>query len=182
MGFSQLYELSFYAVDLDYGILEADFLLRYGPNLDLSIQRLFRLPEVERCCLSSDNPSQTFCPSFTSTSKNIALSELQQKFPEVFEPLQRSRVIKHSVIAKIETVTETPVWARARRLAPDKLSALREEIDRLVRNRILEKSHSSWSSPIAMVKKPSGKYRLCADSVSLNKVIKKTRIPPTQHS
>ena len=80
-------------------------------------------------------------------------------------------------MAKIETVTETPLWTRALRLAPDKLSALQEEIDRLVRNGILEKSLSSWSSPIAMVKKPSGKYRLCADFVSLNKVLKKTRYP-----
>ena len=35
-------------------------MLRYGLNVDLSTQRLFRLPEVERCCLSNDDPSQTF--------------------------------------------------------------------------------------------------------------------------
>ena len=74
LGFSQLYEQPFYAVDLDYGVLGADFLLRYGLNVNLSTQRLFRLPEVERCCLSNGDPSQTFFPSSTSTSKNIILS------------------------------------------------------------------------------------------------------------
>ena len=58
------------------------------------------------------------------------MAELQQKFSEVFELLKRSRVVKHSVVAKVETVTETPVWSRSRRLALDKLVALRLEINR----------------------------------------------------
>ena len=106
------------------------------------------------------------CPS-----KDTFMAKLQQKFPKVFEPL------KHSVVAKVETVTETPVWSRFRRLASDKLAALRLKINRLINNGILAKSLSEWSSPIVMVKKANGQYRLCANFVSLNKVLKKTRYP-----
>ena len=75
------------------------------------------------------------------------MAELQQKFPEVFETLKRFCVFKHSVVAKVKTATETPIWSRSRRLAPNKLAALRLEINRLIRNGILAKSHSEWSSP-----------------------------------
>ena len=49
------------------------------------------------------------------------MAELQQRFLEVFEPLSRSRVVMHSVVAKVEAVTETPVWSHSLRLAPLRL-------------------------------------------------------------
>ena len=107
------------------------------------------------------------------------MAELQQKFPEVFEPLKRSRVVKHSVVAKVEIVTKTlfgPVSKDCPPL-PHIVAALRQEINRLVTSGILAKSHSDWSSPIVMVKKANGQYRRCANFVSLNKVLQKTRYP-----
>ena len=68
-----------------------------------------------------------------------------------------------------------PVWFRSRRLAPDKFKALKREIKRLITQDILAKSHSPWASPIVMVKKPSEEYRLCADFVALNKILKVPR-------
>ena len=73
------------------------------------------------------------------------MAELQQRFPEIFEPLKRSRLVKHSVVAKFKTVIETPVWSYSRRLDPDKLAALTLEINRLISYGIFAKSHSEWS-------------------------------------
>ena len=142
LGFSQLFEHSVFVTELDYGILGADFLSRYSLNVDISTKRLLRLPEIERCCVSQDDTLKEFSPSFPCLSKHTFMTELLQKFPEVFKPLKRSRVVKHSVVAKVETVTETPVWPRSRRLAPHKLAALRPEINRFISNGILAKSHS----------------------------------------
>ena len=177
LGFSQLFEHSFFVTEIDYGILGADFLSRHSLWVDMSTKRLLRLPEVERCCLFQNDNHKKFSPSSPCTSKDTFMAELLLKFPEVFEPLKRSRVVKHSVVAKVETVTETPVWSSSQRLAPDKLAAVRLEINRLISSGILAKSHSEWSSPIVMVKKANGQYRLCADFVSLNKVLKKIRYP-----
>ena len=98
---------------------------------------------------------------------------LRREFSEVFEPLKRCRLIKHSVVATVKTEVDEPIAFRARRLAPDKFSALKHEISRLLNQSIPEKSQSPWVFLIVMVPKTDpGKYRLCADFVALNKVLK----------
>ena len=37
------------------------------------------------------------------------------------------------------------------------------EVDAMLRDEIIERSTSGWSSPIVMVKKPNAKYRFCID-------------------
>ena len=89
------------------------------------------------------------------------LEKLKSQYPQVLEQATRCRKIKHSVVAHLETNIEVPVWSRSRRLTPDKFEALKREIKQLVTQGVLGKSHSPWVNPIVMVKKPSGKYRLC---------------------
>lgn len=100
LGFSQLFEHTFYVVELDYGILGADFLCHFNLNVDMSTKRLFCLPEVERCCLSQDDSPQMFSPTSYSLSETSILANLERDFPEVFEPLKRSRFVKHSIESK----------------------------------------------------------------------------------
>ena len=52
------------------------------------------------------------------------------------------------------------------------------ELERLLEEDIIEKVESSptdWISPIVMVPKPSGEYRLCVDMVEPNKAMKHVR-------
>ena len=109
---------------------------------------------------------------FHRTMYLTILQALQQEFPEVFNGDKRSRSIKHSIVADIETLTETPVARATRRLNPEQYNALRLEIKRLTDQGILERSLSPWTSPIVMVKKMPRDWRLCADITGLNKVLK----------
>ena len=96
---------------------------------------------------------------------------MQQEFPEVFNCNKRKHFVKHSVIATVETSTETPIHSASRRLSPKQYKALKSELTRLLDQGILDCSQSPWTSPIVMVKKKTGDWRLCADFTNLSKVL-----------
>ena len=70
LGFFYLFELTFYATELDYGILGANFLSRHGLSVDMSTKRFLLLPEVERCYVSQDDIHKEFSPSSPSLFKD----------------------------------------------------------------------------------------------------------------
>ena len=79
---------------------------------------------------------------------------------------------------KIELTENTPVYVRPRRLA----YSLREYVDETIvdmeKNGIIERSTGSgWNSPIHMVKKKNGKYRMTIDYREVNKKIRPNRFP-----
>ena len=51
---------------------------------------------------------------------------------------------------------------------------VREQLDQLVKDGILEESDGSWASPICLVQKKSAEIRICADMRKLNAC---TRLP-----
>ena len=176
LGFARTFHFNFFVAELKYGILGADFLTAHHLGVDMASRQLFLSSEVEQSPPPDPEPQVVGKqpPQVSSgDSQDDILQFLKREYPEVFEAVKRSRLIKHSVVATVETETDEPIAFRARRLAPDKFSALKHEISRLVTQGILEESQSLWAFPIVMVPKTDpGKYRLCADFVALNKVLK----------
>ncbi|KRX50822.1 Retrovirus-related Pol polyprotein from transposon [Trichinella murrelli] len=71
-----------------------------------------------------------------------------------------------------------PVFARPRRLPPDRLELARKEFDILLDLGIIRPSSSSWASPLHMVpKKQPNTWRQCRDYGRLNNVTKPDRYP-----
>lgn len=77
----------------------------------------------------------------------------------------------------IELLDNRPVVYRPYRLSHLEREKVRETIDELLRNDIIQESSSSYSSPILMVKKKTGEQRLCVDFRALNNKTCKDRFP-----
>ena len=55
---------------------------------------------------------------------------------------------------------------------PVKLKLIRQEVDYMLKNGIIELSQSQWSSPCVLVPKADGTYRFCTDFQKVNGVSK----------
>ena len=69
-------------------------------------------------------------------------TELLEQFPE----LTKDETVKHGITHKIVT----KVFARPRRLAPDKLVTTKREFDKMIKLGVIEPSDSEWSSGVTV--------------------------------
>lgn len=71
-----------------------------------------------------------------------------------------------------------PVRSRQKRMAPEKMQILKNELDKLLEGGfIIQVRNTEWVSPIVIVPKKGGKWRVCVDYRALNRVTKKDRQP-----
>jgi hypothetical protein len=68
----------------------------------------------------------------------------------------------HGVQHTVETKGR-PLFAKSRRLDPDKLRTAEKEFRALEKAGIVRRSNSGWSSPLHMEPKPDGSFRPCGD-------------------
>ena len=73
---------------------------------------------------------------------------------------------------KIDTGTHPPFQSKSRPLNPDLLQDLKEQLEKWIRQKIVEKSNSSWSSPLVAVLKKNKQVRWCCDFRRLNQISK----------
>src|SRR5207302_10304851 len=71
----------------------------------------------------------------------------------------------------------TPPWRPIYQLSPLELDAMREELDRLLKNGSIEPSVSPFGAPVIFIKKKDGTLHMCIDYHALNNITIKNRFP-----
>ena len=109
-------------------------------------------------------------PSHRKGLKKI-LQECEELFPDV---PSRTNVIYHNV----DVVNDaSPIKQHPYRLSPAKQKSLKDKIQYLLENDLIEPSKSNCSSPCILVPKPDGSYRMCTDYRKVNNVTKSDTFP-----
>ena len=104
-------------------------------------------------------------------SQRSALFTVLKKHSTMFDGhVGHATLITH----QIDTGDHSPICQAPRRIPPHLKEQVREQLDQLVKDGVLEQADGSWASPICLVKKKSGEIRICADMRKLNAC---TRLP-----
>jgi len=90
------------------------------------------------------------------------------------EQLTPSDLPPHKIRLKPGT---KPIKQKYYRLSKLKTDILKGELAKLIEKELIEPSYSEWSSPIVIVPKPNGKYRLCIDYRKVNDATEKDSYP-----
>ncbi|CAF2136424.1 unnamed protein product [Rotaria magnacalcarata] len=104
------------------------------------------------------------------------LQNILWKHGKLFD-LRQPSTIKATVRHAIETGTHSPVHTPPYRVSYRDEQIQREEIDKLLKQGIIEESTSPWSSPIVLVRKKDGSVRFCVDFRKLNNITTKDAFP-----
>ncbi|GFX93184.1 retrovirus-related Pol polyprotein from transposon 17.6 [Trichonephila clavipes] len=102
-----------------------------------------------------------------SLTQRKEINSLLEKYEECFQPGgEPTPIIEH----RINTRDHLPVAVLPYRMNPSKKEILKREIDKLLAEVIIEECESPYASPVVLIPKPKGTFRLCIDYRKLNEI------------
>ncbi|XP_066988204.1 uncharacterized protein [Macrobrachium rosenbergii] len=112
--------------------------------------------------------------SHLSFDKRRSLKKLVFDYKELFSDVPgRTSVLEHDV----DVGNATPVKQSPYRLNPFKSEVVAKEVEYMLKHGLIEPSKSPWSSPVVLVKKSDGEFRMCFDYRRVNEVTKPDSYP-----
>ncbi|GBO33194.1 hypothetical protein AVEN_62025-1 [Araneus ventricosus] len=112
------------------------------------------------------------------TSFEKELLHLLEEFGDIFDINKKSRKSRcNAVKHRIETSDNAPIKQRPYRTSATERRAIENEVQRMLKEDVIQPSDSPWSSPVVLVKKKNGVVGACVDYRRLNKITKKDVYP-----
>lgn len=112
--------------------------------------------------------------SHLDDTKVSELSDLIQEFEGLFPDVPgKACGAEHDV----DVGDATPIKQHPYRVGPEKRKAMRNEIDYMLENGIIEPCVSEWCSPCLLTPKPDNSWRFCTDFRKVNQVTKTDSYP-----
>ena len=111
-----------------------------------------------------------------SNSEKELLFVLHMEYADVFSfhsDLGCTDLTKHH----IDTGDSQPIHQLPRRVSPARRQEVRQLLNEMLKNDIIQPSNSPWSSPIILVRKRDGSTRFCVDYRKVNSVTRKDAYP-----
>lgn len=145
----------------------------------MPVAHLFPVDVVSSSSVSQ-KPNTESAGKLTPSSFNFGDSPVPEEWKErlVGKMMERHEVFSthefdvgccKSAHHAIKTTEDKPFRERSRRLAPADLEALRQHLSQLKDAGIITESRSPYASPIVVVRKKTGKIRMCVDFRTLNR-------------
>lgn len=144
----------------------------------VSLRRLYE-PSTSVCITeikeTSTNPiNDAINPDLDSTQVSN-VKTLLNKYQALWTNIKLGKcdLVTHTITTK----DIPPIADKPRRLNAEKQREVEKQIDALLEAGAIEKSSSAWASPIVLVPKSGGEWRLCVDFRTLNEATKKDAYP-----
>lgn len=117
-----------------------------------------------------------------SSEERKAIRDLCIEYKDIFYcedlPLSFTNQVKHH----IRTTSDNPIYIKPYRQAPAQAEEIKNQVEKLLKDDVVQESHSPWSAPVHLVPKKldaSGqvKYRMVIDYRRLNEITTDDRYP-----
>ncbi len=150
----------FLLTEVDCPILGVEFLWPHRLAVDAAAGQLVHTDIMAQLSTSLAEAVGKLASILSSTPASYRF--LFSEFRDVVNPSRMFSPPKHRVEHHIIT-SGRPVTSRFGRLDPGKFEAAKKEIEQMEADSIIRQSSSCWASPLHMVQKSDGSWRLCGE-------------------